>query len=89
MPIDQFAPGQFVEVQQDFPQKVWIAEIFEVVGGRLLLSYYGSAEKFWLFWLSERIHPLGWTKSVQAQRYGCYYSQPEGLLNIVFYLICV
>ncbi|XP_025406134.1 uncharacterized protein LOC112680298 isoform X2 [Sipha flava] len=62
-----FKPEMFVEVQdKEYPYRVWISKILKNVGGRLFLKMQGvsSPEKtpFWLFYLNERIFPLGWAE---------------------------
>nr|XP_042900715.1 scm-like with four MBT domains protein 2 [Parasteatoda tepidariorum] len=64
MPIDQIKNGMKLEVLEAFnPQHVWIATIIQNVGGRLLLRYDGNEETlledFWLFYLSDRLQPIG------------------------------
>ena len=78
-PIEQIKQGMRLEVQHCMhPKSVWIVQVLENVGGRLLLRYEGTesaTHDFWLFYLSHRIHPIGW-----APDHGCIYKPPEGKL---------
>lgn len=74
-PIDQIKTQMKVEMIDDLsPKNVWIATIIQNVGGRLLLRYDGTADAddFWLFYLSPRVHQVGWAKNL-----GFSYSPPE------------
>lgn len=56
-----------VEVQdKEYPYRVWISKVLKNVGGRLLLQMQGinspEKEPFWLFYLNERVFPLGWAE---------------------------
>ncbi|XP_050534831.1 MBT domain-containing protein 1-like isoform X2 [Daktulosphaira vitifoliae] len=62
-----FKPGMCVEIQdRDYPYRVWISKILNNVGGRLLLEMLGDdspeKEPFWLFYLNERVFPMGWAE---------------------------
>ncbi|XP_038054389.1 scm-like with four MBT domains protein 1 [Patiria miniata] len=65
-PVDRIKKGMRVEVQDDLnPRHAWIAIIKETYGGRLRLRYAGiedNTDDFWLFYLSWRVHPIGWAK---------------------------
>lgn len=79
--VDQIKHGMKLEVQDDAnATHVWVATVIENVGGRLLLRYdgvYVSNHDFWLFYLSYRVHPVGWTK----QNDGYEYKPPSGLVE--------
>ncbi len=63
-----------LEIQDELaPLRVWLAKILENVGGRLLLQYEGTSHAFWLFYLSHRLHPIGWASDM-----GLDYSPPSG-----------
>ncbi|XP_054723713.1 scm-like with four MBT domains protein 1 [Uloborus diversus] len=63
IPIDLIKVGMKVEISEVFnPQNIWIATILQNVGGRLQLKYdelKSSHEKFWLFYLSDRLFSIG------------------------------
>ncbi|XP_067140789.1 scm-like with four MBT domains protein 1 [Centruroides vittatus] len=63
-----------VEIQEELdPNNVWIATIIENVGRRLLMRYDGvTSHDFWLFYLSHRLHLVGW-----GHDHGCQYQPPK------------
>uniref|UniRef100_T1J4G1 SAM domain-containing protein n=1 Tax=Strigamia maritima TaxID=126957 RepID=T1J4G1_STRMM len=78
-PIDLITQGMKIEVQEKLnPLNVWIATVLENVGGRLLLRYDGAtaSEDFWLFYLSYRLHPVGWASINKFK-----YKPPEALAS--------
>ncbi|KAH9504832.1 Scm-like with four MBT domains protein 2 [Bulinus truncatus] len=66
-PVDQIKEGMKLEIQDIVrPNHLWLVKIIENVGGRLYLRYEGiegAGQDFWLFYLNERLHPVGWCKS--------------------------
>ncbi|XP_023221648.1 scm-like with four MBT domains protein 1 [Centruroides sculpturatus] len=78
-PIEQIKQGMKVEIQEELdPNNVWIATIIENVGGRLLMRYDGvTSHDFWLFYLSHRLHLVGW-----GHDHGCQYQPPKELKHI-------
>ncbi|CAH1784251.1 unnamed protein product [Owenia fusiformis] len=70
-PIDQIKQGMKLEAQHVLsPTTVWIVEVLENVGGRLLLRYecaQTASHDFWLFYLDLRLHPLGWGQEQRFQ----------------------
>ena len=80
-PVDQIREGMRVEVQDVLRRnQLWLARIVENVGGRLYLRYEGldnSAHDFWLFYLHERLHPIGW-----GEARGYSYHPPQGVLQV-------
>ncbi|XP_066283579.1 scm-like with four MBT domains protein 1 isoform X2 [Branchiostoma lanceolatum] len=82
MPVDQIRPGMRVEVgEEKEPVALWIAVIMENIGGRLRLRWDGvgntETHDFWLFYLSPRLHPVGW-----AQKHGCYLKPPQVISSL-------
>ncbi|XP_019626282.1 PREDICTED: scm-like with four MBT domains protein 1 [Branchiostoma belcheri] len=82
MPVDQIRPGMRVEVgEEKEPVALWIAVIMENIGGRLRLRWDGvgntHTHDFWLFYLSPRLHPVGW-----AQKHGCYLKPPQVISSL-------
>ncbi|GFR75003.1 Scm-like with four MBT domains protein 1, partial [Elysia marginata] len=79
-PLDQLQEGLRLEVQDVLKRnQLWQARIVENVGGRLSLRYEGletSAHDFWLFYLHERLHPIGWG---EARGYG--YHPPQAVVS--------
>lgn len=78
-PVDLIKQGMKLEILQKLnPTHIWIATVLENVGGRLLLRYEGasSAEDFWLFYLSYRVHPVGWSKENNHT-----YTAPESVVS--------
>ncbi|XP_029342125.1 scm-like with four MBT domains protein 1 isoform X2 [Acyrthosiphon pisum] len=62
-----FKCDMFVEVQdREYPYRVWISKVLKNVGGRLFLQMQGinspEEKPFWLFYLNERVFPLGWAE---------------------------
>ncbi|XP_060871947.1 scm-like with four MBT domains protein 1 isoform X2 [Metopolophium dirhodum] len=62
-----FKRNMFVEVQDtEYPYRVWISKVLKNVGGRLFLQIQGvkstKKKSFWLFYLNERVFPLGWAE---------------------------
>jgi len=62
-----FKCDMLVEVQdKEYPYRVWISKVLKNIGGRLLLQMQGiespEKEPFWLFYLNERVFPLGWAE---------------------------
>ncbi|KAL5237491.1 hypothetical protein ACI65C_004901 [Semiaphis heraclei] len=62
-----FKCNMFVEVQdKQYSNRVWISKVLKNVGGRLLLQMQGinipEEKPFWLFYLIERVFPLGWAE---------------------------
>lgn len=78
-PVEQIKQGMKVEIQEELdPNNVWIATIIENVGGRLLMRYDGvTSHDFWLFYLSHRLHLVGW-----GHDHGCQYQPPKELKHI-------
>ncbi|GFY45916.1 scm-like with four MBT domains protein 2 [Trichonephila inaurata madagascariensis] len=81
IPIDQIKCGMKLELIDEYNAKnVWIVTITQNIGGRLLLTYDGCEEtssfKIWLFYLSDRLNPVGFAKSNNMQ-----YSPPEDMKN--------
>ncbi|GFS85109.1 scm-like with four MBT domains protein 2 [Nephila pilipes] len=77
IPIDQIKCGMKLELADENNAKnVWIVTITQNIGGRLLLTYDGCEESsnfnVWLFYLSDRLNPVGYAKSNNLQ-----YSPPE------------
>ncbi|CAL1529108.1 unnamed protein product [Lymnaea stagnalis] len=65
-PVDQIKEGMKLEIQDLIrADQVWMVKIIENIGGRLYLRYEGiegANQDFWLFYLNERLHPIGWCK---------------------------
>ncbi|XP_054710645.1 scm-like with four MBT domains protein 1 [Uloborus diversus] len=80
IPIDLIKVGMKVEISEVFnPQNIWIATISQNVGGRLQLKYdelKSSHEKFWLFYLSDRLFSIG-----HVAEHNLTYSAPKSLKN--------
>ncbi|GFU73926.1 scm-like with four MBT domains protein 2 [Trichonephila clavipes] len=81
IPIDQIKCGMKLELMDEYNAKnVWIVTIAQNIGGRLLLTYDGCEEtssfNIWLFYLSDRLNPVGFAKLNNMQ-----YSPPEGMKN--------
>ncbi|KAK6993736.1 scm-like with four MBT domains protein 1 [Biomphalaria glabrata] len=80
-PVDQIKEGMKLEIQDSIkPNHLWLVKIIENVGGRLYLRYEGiesAAQDFWMFYLDERLHPIGWCKSQNYQ-----YVPPLVVLNV-------
>lgn len=64
-PCQQLKPGLRLEIEdENEPRTVWVATITRNVGGRLLMKYVSPATEpieAWIFCLSPRLHPLGWS----------------------------
>ncbi|GFN93457.1 scm-like with four mbt domains protein 1 [Plakobranchus ocellatus] len=75
-PVDQICEGMRLEVQDvSRPDRLWLVKVVENIGGRLYLRYEGldtPSHDFWLFYLHERLHPIGWS---EARGY-CYHPPP-------------
>ncbi|CAG5126728.1 unnamed protein product, partial [Candidula unifasciata] len=75
-PVDQIKEGMRLEIQDELkPNQLWLVRIMENIGGRLCLRYEGidgASCDLWLFYLHERLHPIGWCKQA-----GYNYSPPS------------
>ena len=77
--MDQIKEGIWLEVQEELrPDTLWLVKVVENVGGRLLLRPDGldtGVLDFWMFYLDDRLHPLGWRKKM-----GYRFGVPEGIV---------
>ncbi|BFZ09138.1 hypothetical protein BsWGS_12177 [Bradybaena similaris] len=75
-PVDQIRESMKLEIQDELrPNHLWLVKIMENIGGRLCLRYEGidgDSNDLWLFYLDERLHPIGWCKQA-----GYHYSPPS------------
>ncbi|GIX76142.1 scm-like with four MBT domains protein 2 [Caerostris darwini] len=68
IPIDQIKSGMKLELlDENNAENFWIVTIIQNIGGRLLLRYDGckgiSNHDVWLFYLSDRLYPIGYARS--------------------------
>ncbi|XP_005111500.1 scm-like with four MBT domains protein 1 [Aplysia californica] len=77
-PVDQIKEGMRLEVQEELrPDCLWLVKVVENVGGRLYLRHEGveaGAHDFWMFYLDDRLHPIGW-----GEREGYTYAVPQAV----------
>ena len=82
----------YLEAQhEDDPDLVWLVKVTENVGGRLLLRYVtadngdeSSLGDFWMFYLHQRLHPIGWARSRD-----CKYRPPPGKCFAYLFVECL